>query len=652
MARESFEDPEVADALNRNFVSIKLDREERPDLDEVYMTAVQLANGHGGWPMTLFLTPEKKPFFAGTYFPREARGGLPGFRSLVTSLAQAWREQREDVMAAAGQFAAALVSGLERMLPFTVDRLEAQLFDEAIDQLHLEFDNENGGFGGRPKFPPHAALRFLTDYARVRPTLDGDPGDRVSRAHGMVAQTLGAMAHGGLFDHVSGGFHRYSTDESWRLPHFEKMLYDSAQLLEAYARTGGGRTADLTAEWIVRDMTLPNGMLAAAIDADSEGGEGAYYLWTVEQIREALGDAADEVIEAFQCTVEGNYLDETTGLPTGKNVLHLMRGRASSPGSMERLREARSRRPSPLRDEKAVAAWNGLALSGLVASGRLDSAKRLASAWLPFVEAGLPHQVVDNRPMGAAFLDDLAYLANGLLDLQEADGGQWGRAASVLMGQALESHAVGDRGLAYVSRLVEAPFGRHVPFTDGVTPSPVAISVRVMRRLGMATEAGRLLWSGMGWIERAPRACLSLLGEALEFLRLGLKDPPGGRPVRVPTFAVRLEPSELKVGSDGWAHADLVIDCPPGWHINSDDPSAEWLTPTTLRLAGALGEAGFPDAPGGVLDGEIRLPLRLRPVGGEEFEVTVRFQPCSESECRAPEERAIRGRFARPSSTM
>ncbi|MCW5938137.1 MAG: DUF255 domain-containing protein [Fimbriimonadaceae bacterium] len=652
MAHESFEDTEVAAALNREFVSIKLDREERPDLDEVYMTAVQMANGHGGWPMTLFLTPDQKPFFAGTYFPLESRGEYPGFRSLVTSLAQAWRAQRDEVLAAAEQFATALASGLERRLPSTSAGLEVSMVDIALDALHEDYDHEQGGFGDRPKFPPHAGLLFLIDYARIRPLLGRDPGDRPQRAEAIVRETLEAMAHGGVFDHLGGGFHRYSTDERWHLPHFEKMLYDNGQLLESYGRWGDRGVAVATAAWIEREMTLSNGMLASAIDADSEGEEGAFYLWRVSDIEEVLGEDAPTVVEAFQASVEGNFLDEATHRRTGQNVLHLRRGAHVQPELLARLFSHRSRRPRPVTDPKAVAAWNGLALSGLVACGCHDQAARLATVWEPFVLKGLPHQVVDGVPLGEPFLDDLAFLANGFLDLGEAVGGDWSRLASKLLDQVMMRHSLGERGLAFSPDTVRAPFGRPVPYTDGATPSPVAISVRALRRLGRQEDARSVLWSGMGWLEQAPRACLFLLREVLAFLLSEDTDRPQGASAGPPVFTVRLEPTTLTPDEDGWAYGEVVVDCPPGWHINTDQPSAKWLTPTSLTVEGALGEAGFPDALEGVLEGEVRIPVRLRSAGSPEFEITVRFQPCSQSECLSPEERKVTGRFAAPSSKI
>jgi hypothetical protein len=277
---------------------------------------------------------------------------------------------------------------------------------------------------------------------------------------------------------------------------------------------------------------------------------------------------------------------------------------------------------------------------------------RLARAWEPYVLDGLPHQVVDGTPIGEPFLDDLAFLANGFLDVGEATGAEWNRMAAILMEKAMERHSMGEGGLAFTPDTLPAPFGRPVPFTDGATPSPVAISARALRRLGRTDEARAVLWSGMGWVERAPRACLFLLREILAFLHQGDVDRPRDVASGPPRFKVRLEPATLTPDQEGWSYGEVVVQCPPGWHINTDQPSAKWLTPTSLTVKGALGEAGFPDAPEGILEGEVRIPVRLRSAGSPEFEITVRFQPCNRSECLSPEEHKVAGRLGAPSSKI
>ncbi len=322
MERESFLDPQVAELLNRLYVPVKVDREERPDLDQVYMTVTQGLTGSGGWPMTVVLTPEGRPFFAGTYFPKAGRAGRPGMLELLPHLAGLWKQQREKVEASAAE----ITGWLQRTAhPATgpeggEGERSAGLVDEAYRELAARFDDRWGGFGDRPKFPTPHQLTFLLRYGRRH---------REFHATAMALRTLDAMAAGGIHDHLGGGFHRYATDREWLVPHFEKMLYDQAlladALLEAYEVTGEVRYADLARDiftYVTRDLALPEGGLASAEDADSEGVEGKFYFWTAAEIRAVLGPEADRFLETFGCTEEGNYREEASGRKTGENILH------------------------------------------------------------------------------------------------------------------------------------------------------------------------------------------------------------------------------------------------------------------------------------------------------------------------------------------
>ena len=321
MEKESFESEEIARFLNAHFVSIKVDREERPDVDDVYMTAVQLTSGRGGWPLSAFLLPDRKPFFAGTYFPPDDRHGRPGFLTLLKRLEAAWREKRADIESGAARIAAevAAASGLtarDASEPLTPASLG--LLGGALSRL---FDPDNGGFGDAPKFPPHLALAWLLRR--------GAAGDGAALT--MAEATLEAMALGGIRDHLGGGFHRYSTDANWLLPHFEKMLTDNAQLLGVYARayalTGNdlfARVARETGEYLLREMTGPEGGFYASTDADSEGEEGKYFAWDPSEIRDVLGeDEGEYFCEWYGVRPEGNFRDEATGRFTGRSILFL-----------------------------------------------------------------------------------------------------------------------------------------------------------------------------------------------------------------------------------------------------------------------------------------------------------------------------------------
>src|SRR3954454_10148605 len=366
MAHESFEDPTAAAYVNKHFVPVKVDREERPDVDAVYMEAKQAMTGHGGWPMTCFLTPSGEPFFCGTYFPPTDRPGMPSFRTVCQSVTRAWVERRDEIEAAGADVVRQLA---ERTAPPAGDTtVDVEQLDAAVTALRAEFDSASGGFGGAPKFPPSMALEFLLrHWART--------GDRGALA--MVEVTCERMARGGIYDQLAGGFARYSVDGRWVVPHFEKMLYDNALLARVYAHlwraTGDGlarRVAIETCEWMLAELRTPQGGLASALDADSEGVEGKFYVWTPDEV----GPVAAQL---FSVTPEGTF-------EHGRSVLQLL----SDPDDEDvyaaeraRLLGLRSARVRPMRDDKVVAAWNGLAIAALAECGALfDRADFVAAA--------------------------------------------------------------------------------------------------------------------------------------------------------------------------------------------------------------------------------------------------------------------------------
>ncbi|MCH7945249.1 MAG: thioredoxin domain-containing protein, partial [Armatimonadetes bacterium] len=614
MAHESFEDEEVAEALNRYFVCVKLDREERPDVDEAYMAAVQIATGHGGWPMSVFMTPDKRPFYAGTYFPKDPRGDYPGFRTVVASLGQAWEGQRSELEATAEKFAESLRQVLSQGAGPVTARLEVELLDGAVQALHAEFDFEHGGFGKQPKFPPHSTLRFLIEYAAKR-HLISPLGARVEtlieQAGHMALMTLEKMALGGIHDLVGGGFHRYSTDGEWRLPHFEKMLSDNALLLGTYwsaaDSTGDTRlkglfsgTAGGIAGWLEREMLADDGLFQSAIDADSEGEEGLFYVWTVTEVGSVLGDRAETFVQAFGLSEKGNFHDEASGDLTGRNVLVLGQdAEGAFDEDLALLMEARSGRERPLTDDKAILGLNGLAIGALAAYGRVDLATACAERWLREFGADgvLPHQICRGVASGLGFLDDYAYFANGLLDLADAtDDTRWSEAAAEIVDAMCSMFRDGSDGSGgsdgsffYTSERHEHLFGRTKPAMDSAMPSPVAEAARALFRSGRADEARRALVACLGWMQRMPRSTMSLLALALDDLLESPDAPLEADATAQPGVTVLLEPREITVDSEGWAHAEVVIQIPERLHINSNDPPAKWLTPTTVRVEGVLG---------------------------------------------------------------
>jgi uncharacterized protein len=414
MERESFEDPETASLMNELFVCVKLDREERPDLDSIYMEACQAMTGSGGWPLNAFLTPEQVPFYAGTYFPPQPRMGMPSWRQVLEAVAHAWQEKRDEIRAGGERIAERLRGGA--LLQPSSEPLRAEALDAAVEGLRSSYDAANGGFGTAPKFPPASALEFLLRRGETE----------------MTSHTLRAMASGGMYDQIGGGFSRYSVDPYWLVPHFEKMLYDNALLARAYLHgwqvTGDElfRTVAVeTLDWALREMRAPEGGFFSALDADSEGEEGKFYVWTVDEMRSTLDGEpdADEAIAWFGATDRGNF--------EGRNIP--VRG----PGAPERLDEwrrrlyeARAQRVWPGLDDKRLTSWNALMISALAEAGAvlerreyLDAAERCADFVLGSLrddEGRLLRTWKDGRARLNAYLEDHAYLVEALLTLYES----------------------------------------------------------------------------------------------------------------------------------------------------------------------------------------------------------------------------------------
>lgn len=415
MERESFEDDETAALMNERFVCVKVDREERPDVDAIYMDAVQAMTGHGGWPLNVFLTPEQAPFYGGTYFPPAPRHGMPSWRQVLGAVADAWDTQRDEIRAQGEQVAPRLGGGA--LLTASSEPLDGAALDEAVAILRRGYDSVHGGWGGAPKFPQSSVIEFLLARGELP----------------MALQTLRSMASGGIFDQVGGGFSRYSVDAQWRVPHFEKMLYDNALLARAYVHgfqasgdAGLRRTAEETLDWALREMRAPEGGFYSALDADSEGVEGKFYVWTVAELRAAL--AADDVEAAiawFGATEHGNF--------EGTNVLE-SRGAEPEPEQRERIRAtllaARAQRVRPGLDDKRLAAWNALTIAALADAGAvlgrddyLDAARGAAAFVLERMrddDGRLLRTFKADQARLGAYLEDHAFLLEALLVLYEA----------------------------------------------------------------------------------------------------------------------------------------------------------------------------------------------------------------------------------------
>ncbi|HMB91141.1 MAG TPA: thioredoxin domain-containing protein [Rhodothermales bacterium] len=513
MAHESFEDETVARLMNDAFINIKVDREERPDIDNIYMTVCQMLTGHGGWPLTVVMTPDKKPFFAGTYLPRQSRHGRLGMLDFIPRVAEAWQEDRDQVFTSADNITDHLVNAATQ--PLGGAALDQSVLQRAYTGLAHRFDLQHGGFGSAPKFPsPHNLLFLLRYWKRT--------DDR--QALTMVETTLQAMRRGGVYDHVGYGFHRYATDAEWKLPHFEKMLYDQAMLAMAYTEAFQAsddpfyeQTAREIFTYVLRDMTAPEGGFYSAEDADSEGREGKFYVWELDELQEVLDDElADLVIRVYNVVPEGNFEDEATRRRTGENILHLKKplvalaqelsmGEADLVRRLEEARQRlfnhRERRIHPGKDDKILVDWNGLMIAALATAARVfddaayaEAARRAADFILTTMQQDdnrLLHRYRQSNAAIIGTINDYAFLAQGLLELYETVfDPAYLEAAHDLMCYALD-HFWDEKqgGFFFSSDQSEQLLVRSKEAYDGAIPSGNAIAMMNLLRLSRLTGA-------------------------------------------------------------------------------------------------------------------------------------------------------------------
>ncbi len=500
MEEESFSDPEVGQALNDTFVAIKVDREERPDIDALYMQAAQMLTGAGGWPLNVLLTPDRKPFYAFTYLPKESRFGRPGLLELTRRVRELWRHDRARLLASADRLAETLQS--VNAAAGAAGKLPADAPRRARDELARAFDEKHGGFGGAPKFPSPHKLLFLLRWAH-------EHGDAAARS--MALRTLEAMRAGGIHDQLGGGFHRYATDAGWRLPHFEKMLPDQALLLMAYAEAyrathdqAMADTARDVAGFVLREMRDSQGGFYSALDADSGGGEGRFYLWTRDELDEALGaDDAAFAARVYGVLAEGNVRDEATGRKTGLNVLYLAHPPTDAKEQerlariRQRLAAARERRPHPFRDDKVLADWNGLMVAALARAGvalnepgwieAAGQAAEFVLAHLRTKDGRLLHRWRQGRAGIPGMLDDHAFMIWGLIELYEADfNGRW-LAEAVALARRMEADFGAESGAFHASRPTDDLPARPLEAFDGAMPSGNSVAMMDLLRLARLT---------------------------------------------------------------------------------------------------------------------------------------------------------------------
>lgn len=518
MAHESFEDEQIAAMMNEAFVNIKVDREERPDIDNTYMLVCQMMTGQGGWPLNVLLTPDKKPFYAATYIPKSGRHGRPGMRELIPWISNLWENEREKIRNSSSQ----IIDAFKNSTKFSAgETLTEETLDEAYNQYRHQYDETYGGFGSSPKFPSPHNLMFLLRYARQYPDSD---------ALTMVEKTLTQMRRGGIFDHIGLGFHRYSTDRKWLVTHFEKMLYDQAMLMMAYTEawqmTGNPlfkRTVDEIAEYIFRKMQHPEGGFYSAEDADSDGEEGKFYVWSVSKIHDVLPPAKAELaIEIFNLSKEGNYEDESTGRRTGKNIPHLTKplSELAAERDMEeeklaeliesirrQLLDARKNRIHPLLDDKILTDWNGLVIAALAKAGRalgnsnfIEEAKR---CWVFISEnmlagdGNLKHRFRNGNVAIDAHADDYAFLVWGLTELYETTFETEILNHALSLQKYFNEHFYDTEngGYFFTSEKQEKLLGRKKQIHDGALPSSNSVALLNLLRLGRI--AGNTEWEKM-----------------------------------------------------------------------------------------------------------------------------------------------------------
>ena len=662
MEREVFSNPEIAKMMNAHFINIKIDREERPDLDEIYMTATQLLIQRAGWPNSVFLTPDLKPFYAGTYFPPTDMPNRPGFPTILDAVHEAWVEREAEVIESAEQITTAIEMATSRgFTALTVRALDPSVTAAALRYLRTAYDATHGGFGAAPKFPSPSNLEFLlSEYAR---TTD----ESVLK---MVTQTLDMMAYGGIYDQMGGGFHRYSVDAKWLVPHFEKMLYDNAQLakiyLKAYQLTEEPqyrRVAEEIFGFIFREMTAPEGGFYSALDAETDAEEGKYYVWTADEIQKVLDKKEASRFNVVYGVDKGANFE-------GKNVLYVPEGSASESSlreltaARETLLAARSEREYPLLDTKVIVNWNGLMIDALAYGydvlgdeRYLNAASKAARFILDTMrkpDGELLHTYTAGTVKQDAYLDDYAFLARGLLGLYRATGDEeWLDSAKTLTDKMIQLFW-DDRngGFYYTKSDAKHLIVRSKKPYDSSIPSGNAVAVENLLALGdnyrgYAEKTLRIFAESM---VQSPSSFMHAHFALNNYLTSEEDQEPLEPSTVTATATVKNRAGEVY-------NVELQLKIAAGWHINANPPGQDNLIPTTVTVAadapieivdiaypkGKTTRFEFSNAPLNVYEKTVTIPLRLKLKSDVTWQkntpirLQLTYQPCNDTQCLLPE---------------
>ncbi|MDE0553031.1 MAG: DUF255 domain-containing protein [Candidatus Poribacteria bacterium] len=667
MEREVFSNPEIAEMMNKDFINIKIDREERPDLDEIYMTATQLLTQRGGWPNSVFLTPDLKPFYAGTYFPPTDMPGRPGFPTILDAVHEAWVTREGEVIESANQISETIAIATSRVFTsLTAKPLSRSLITGALSYLQTNYSRAYGGFGNAPKFPNPANLELLLSvYERA---LD-------ESLLNMVTHTLDMMAYGGMYDQIGGGFHRYSVDERWLVPHFEKMLYDNAQLAKVYLRAYQltqepryRRVAEEIFGFVFREMTAPEGAFYSALDAETDAEEGKYYVWTADEVQKALGKKEAERFATVYGVDKGPNFE-------GKNILYVPKGPAAEDdlkavaSAREKLLVARAKREYPLLDTKIIVNWNGLMIDAFAYGYEVLGEERYLTAaakaalfildTLRKPDGELWHTYTAGITKQDAYLDDYAFFVKGLIALHRATGEeQWFNAAKTLTDKMIPLFWDDKNGGFYYTKAD----AKHLivrtkkPF-DSAIPSGNAVAVENLLAFGLDYQhyAERTLRTFAESISQAPSSFMYMLFVLNQYLisEAGLSSN---------TSSLVTGTAEVKSENDGIFSVQLHLKIDAGWHVNANPVGQENLIPTTLVVdtdtpveivdvaypKGRYARFEFSDEPLNVYEGSLSIPLQLKQKPKTLLDRTVpimlklTYQLCNETECLLPQTLEVR----------